>query len=600
MTIISPLQGKKEAIGVNLASVIEERIKEDVSLKEIKNALVNNKKITEHAQMITESYTSSTMSKVELHKCRLRAQIYKRSFGKYADMGCTHDYIGEDVSGDIIDGRDQNVGSFDLQSMSSFPRCCATGEWKIILVSKYKTASVVGNVLPVVPVFIVVDQSAVRGISRHSRQKAESYFSNFGYSFNPIDASTITTHHGAFSFKVPPQTHDMVDQLYRMKKSGKKLKLALYRSIDGMFSATSFDFDYYHCFNACPYCIVREGGSQEDQMNQNGKRLRENHSPMRNAQHQQDGSPDSAYPSSPNTSEKDQREQGLGTVDFDDLSDDSDQDDYMQGQQKDSVEDLVPLNEGQTGVKIDGNQNMPEEKNDKPSDAAENMVTDCCKKDNSSAKETLPHCEENTDDQGGENKNMTEKGDPKQLEKDGSKNNKSSFKDAEKNDSDEEDYLDDGSSTNDDSSTGGTSDENEDNDDNHSDVPKVFDRAIKDDHTANQNETIQKWMDATPGTEENNFQEPNACLNDPLKSSVSQQAYLPEQKKKKDDAELEERDTVAVHTKTPWVYVMYMVLCIMLGWLIGYFSRPYDEAISFSFVVLVLGLVFQLYSSLKH
>ena len=35
MTIISPLQGKKEAIGVNLASVIEERIKEDVSLKEI-------------------------------------------------------------------------------------------------------------------------------------------------------------------------------------------------------------------------------------------------------------------------------------------------------------------------------------------------------------------------------------------------------------------------------------------------------------------------------------------------------------------------------------------------------------------------------------
>merc|ERR1711936_276767 len=47
MTIISPLQGKKEAIGVNLASVIEERIKEDVSLKEIKNDLVNNKKITE-------------------------------------------------------------------------------------------------------------------------------------------------------------------------------------------------------------------------------------------------------------------------------------------------------------------------------------------------------------------------------------------------------------------------------------------------------------------------------------------------------------------------------------------------------------------------
>ena len=593
MTIISPLQGKKEATGVNLASVIEERIKEDVSSKEIKNSLVNNKKdITEYAQMIAESYTSSKMSKVELHKCRLRAQIYKRSFGKYADMGCTHDYIGEDVSGDIIDGRDQNVGSFDLQSMSSFPRCCNTGEWKIILVSKYKTASVVGNVLPVVPVFIVVDQSG--------RQKAESYFSNFGYSFNPIAASTITTHHGAFSFKVPPQTHDMVDQLYRMKKSGKKLKLALYRSIDGMFSETSFDFDYYHCINACPYCIIREGGSQEDKMNQNGKRLRENHSPMRYAQHQQDGSPDSAYPSSPNTSEKDQKEQGLGTVDFNDLSDDSDQDDYMQGQQKDCGEDPVPHNEEKMNIRINENQDLPEEKNDKASDAAADMVTDCCKQDNSSTKEILPQCEQNTDGQGGENNNMTEKGDPKLLEKDGSKNNKSSFKDAEKNDSDEEDYLDDGSSTNDDSSIGGTSDENEDNDDNHLDVPKVFDRAIKEDHTTNNNETIQKWMDTAPGTEENSIQEPNTCLYKTLKSPVTKQDYSPDDKKKKDDAELEERDTVAAHTKTPWVYVIYMILCIMLGWLIGYFSRPYYEAISFTFIVLLLGLVLQLYSSLKH
>ena len=243
---------------------------------------------------------------------------------------------------------------------------------------------------------------------------------------------------------------------------------------------------------------------------------------------------------------------------------------------------------------------QPEEKNDKPSDAAANMVTDCCKKDNFSTKETLPHCEENTDGQGGENKNMTEKGDPKQLEKDGSKNNKSSLKDAEKNNSDEEDFLDDGSSTNDDSSTGGTSDENEDNDDDHLDAPKVFDRTIEDDHTANKNETIRKWMDTDPGTEENNIQEPNTYDYKTLKSSVSQQAYSPEKKKKKDEAELEERDTVAVHTKTPWVYVVYMVLCIMLGWLIGYFSRPYDEAISFTFIVLLLGLVLQLYSSLKH
>ena len=107
-------------------------------------------------------------------------------------------------------------------------------------------------------------------------------------------------------------------------------------------------------------------------------------------------------------------------------------------------------------------------------------------------------------------------------------------------------------------------------------------------------------MDNAPGTEENNIQEPNTCLYKTLKSSVSQQDYSPDEKKKKDDAELEERDTVVVHSKTSWLYVMYAIVCIMLGWLIGYFSRPYDEAISFSFIVLVLGLVFQLYSSLKH
>ena len=557
--------------------------------------MVNNKKdITEYAQMIAESYTSSKMSKVELHKCRLRAKIYKRSFGKYANMDCTHDYIGEDSSGDIIDGRDQNVGSFDLLPMSEHYNntwsCCNKGEWKIVLVSKYKTASVVGNVLPVCPVFIVVDQS-----DTHGHQKAESYFSKSEHSFNPIAANTITAHHGAFSFMVPPQSHEMVDQLYRMKSYGKKLKLALYRSIDRTFSETSFDFDYHRHFNGCLYCALRGCGSQEDQINQNGKRLRENHSHMSNAQHQPDGSPDSAYLSSPNTSEKDQKEPGLGTIDFKDLSDGSDEDDYMQHQQKDSGEDPVPHNEEKPNVKIDENQNIPEDKNDKPSDTSANMVTDCCKNDTSSTENTLPHCDENTDGQGDENKNATEKGDPKQLEKDGSKNKQSSFKDAEKSNSDEEDYLDDGSSTNDDSSTGGTSDENEDNDDDHLDTPKDFDRAIKDDHTDNKNETIRKWMDTTPGTEENNIQEPKA-----LKSSVGQQAYSPEKKKKKDDAELEERDTVAAHTEMPWIYVIYMILCIMLGWSIGYLSRPYDEAIAFTFVVLLLGLVLQLYSSLKH
>ena len=36
-------------------------------------------------------------------------------------------HMGQDISKDIVDGRDQNVGSFDLESMSEPRQCCTEG-----------------------------------------------------------------------------------------------------------------------------------------------------------------------------------------------------------------------------------------------------------------------------------------------------------------------------------------------------------------------------------------------------------------------------------------------------------------------------------------
>ena len=128
MTIISPLQGKKEAEGIKLVSVIRERIQAE------------QWNIQETAEQIAESYTSGKANKIDLHKCRLRAQIYKGSVSNIGN-NMPWNYIGEDISPDIIDGRDQNVGSFDIEYMSEPNRCCTEGRiffHDILSFSSYK------------------------------------------------------------------------------------------------------------------------------------------------------------------------------------------------------------------------------------------------------------------------------------------------------------------------------------------------------------------------------------------------------------------------------------------------------------------------------
>ena len=124
------------------------------------------------------------------------------------------------------------------------------GKGKIIIVSKYKTATVGNNSNkdlspPVFPVFVFVDTYGTVSIPNYP-------------GFNQIDRSSdnLTIHGGSFIFKVPEQNYDVID---KMKKSGMKLKLALYRSLDCIYSDTKFDFDYHHHELGCPFCIIREG-----------------------------------------------------------------------------------------------------------------------------------------------------------------------------------------------------------------------------------------------------------------------------------------------------------------------------------------------------
>ena len=100
-----------------MVSVVRERIKEE------------NWRIDQTAEQIAGAYTSAKENKVDLHKCRLRAQIYRKSYGPYHNMAMSDDgeYLDEDISNEIIDGRDQNVGSFDLECMSEPNHCCTEG-----------------------------------------------------------------------------------------------------------------------------------------------------------------------------------------------------------------------------------------------------------------------------------------------------------------------------------------------------------------------------------------------------------------------------------------------------------------------------------------
>ena len=113
------MQGKKEAEGIKLVSVIRQRISDE------------NWTINQTAEQIANAYTSAKANKVDLHICRLRAQIYRRSLVQYPNMEISQDWehspLDEAISNDIIDGRDQNVGSFDLECMSEPNHCCTEG-----------------------------------------------------------------------------------------------------------------------------------------------------------------------------------------------------------------------------------------------------------------------------------------------------------------------------------------------------------------------------------------------------------------------------------------------------------------------------------------
>ena len=177
---------------------------------------------------------------MELNRCMLRVECYKKTCGDFVNMNCTPDYSG--VSSDIINKRDKKIGPFDLESMSDPNSCCNKGGWTIFLVSEFGIATSED----VRPVFILVDHNS----KNYEPLLAEHELT----SFHPIDQKTVKIHHGTFSFKVPHQSNKVVSQI---KHFGKQLRLALYRSSDDMFSKNAFDFDYHQHFYGCPYCIIR-------------------------------------------------------------------------------------------------------------------------------------------------------------------------------------------------------------------------------------------------------------------------------------------------------------------------------------------------------
>ena len=83
------------------------------------------------AEKIAATYTSAKANKIDLHRCRLKAELYKQTRNEQGYA--TYAFVDEDTSSDIIDDRDQNVGSFDLQCMSDPNYCCNKGECSKLL-----------------------------------------------------------------------------------------------------------------------------------------------------------------------------------------------------------------------------------------------------------------------------------------------------------------------------------------------------------------------------------------------------------------------------------------------------------------------------------
>ena len=103
---------------------------------------------------------------------------------------------------------------------------------------------------PVFPVFILINESN----SLLNRIRPERIWKDF----NQIEtnATNLAIHGGSFIFPVPPQNFEVIQQI---QNAGHRLKIALYRSLDGTYSENAFNFDYVQHFDGCPFCEIRLG-----------------------------------------------------------------------------------------------------------------------------------------------------------------------------------------------------------------------------------------------------------------------------------------------------------------------------------------------------
>ena len=223
--------------------------------------------VTSYSKKVAKSYTENDASWLEMHKCRIKAEIFRKSSNKGAEMSCEYELIGEDVSCDIID----SSVTFDLLPMTeqstSVNSCCTKGGWKVVLLYKNSCPKI-----DVSPTFIVIDRDNNEDLPQDPKQ--------FWPFFQSIEKYKIKTYHGAFCFEVPPQKPELVDEI---RNSGKSLRIALYRLWDNIYSENSLDFHYQYHHDECKYCFIRLGDSYNDDMNRNGKRVRRkcNDSPSR-------------------------------------------------------------------------------------------------------------------------------------------------------------------------------------------------------------------------------------------------------------------------------------------------------------------------------
>ena len=57
-------------------------------------------------------------------------------------------------------------------------------------------------------------------------------------------------------FTIPPQNYEIIKEI---DNSEKKLRLSLYRSLDGVYAEKTFSFKYHPHYDRCAFCIIRLG-----------------------------------------------------------------------------------------------------------------------------------------------------------------------------------------------------------------------------------------------------------------------------------------------------------------------------------------------------